>query len=229
MANPVAATLKTNLGSALQPHYTFTFSLDSFRITNTRSRHEDTDYVSVTLLVKEPNGTATPKTLTKSLGNVNNGTHAIGLSFPNVAISSTQEAVFNYLIVNSGHASESQVYSVLENAGGSLATKGLVAAGAALGSLLPIPGLGTLIGAGAGYLVGELKSILGADCDGPVAAEQDTFPYTDLMAKTANGTFTHETQHPGTDSATGCGSNSMYYVTWHISRQQVGPVVKSAA
>ena len=30
-----------------------TFSLDSFRITDTRSRHNDTDYVSCTLLVRE--------------------------------------------------------------------------------------------------------------------------------------------------------------------------------
>jgi len=39
---------------------TITFSLDSFRITDTRSRHEDTDYVSFTLLVRDANGQGTP-------------------------------------------------------------------------------------------------------------------------------------------------------------------------
>lgn len=197
---------------------TFAFTLNSFRITDTRSRHEDTDFVTFTLVVKTGDNSGPPQTLKKAMGDVNNGTHAVNLTFPSVHLEPTQTAVFNYLIVNSGHSSESQVFSVLENAGGSLATKGLVAGGAALGSLIPIPGLGTLLGAGAGWLVGELKSILAANCDGAVAAEQNSLSYNDLLAKTANGPFHHETKHPGTDSPTGCGSNSVYFVDWTISR-----------
>jgi hypothetical protein len=36
----------------------FTFTLDSFQITDTRSLHEDTDYVTYTLLVKTQDGSA---------------------------------------------------------------------------------------------------------------------------------------------------------------------------
>lgn len=198
---------------------TFSLTLDSFRITNTRSRHEDTDYATITMVVKQggkPVGT--PQTLKKKIGDVNNGTHKVGLEFPRIAVASDQELTFNYLILNSGHKEESQVYSIMEGAGGKLATAGLTAAGAAIGTAIPIPGLGTLLGAGAGWLVGEVSGLLNADCDGPVAAEQDTFSYQDLLNRTAHGPFKHETQHPGTDSAHGCGSNSMYYVTWEIAK-----------
>jgi hypothetical protein len=196
---------------------TATFSLDSFRITDTRSRHNDTDYVSFTLLVRDASGNGTPQTLKKSMGDVNNGTHAVGLAFPNVVVPVNGSVVFNYLIVNSGHSSEGTIDNALETVGSSLAEKGLVAGGTALGTAI-LPGLGSILGAIAGWLAGEIKGILTANCDGPVAAEQVTLTYKDLMAKTANGAFSHETPNPGTDSATGCGSNSMYYVTWHIAR-----------
>jgi hypothetical protein len=104
---------------------TATFSLDSFRITDTRSRHNDTDYVSFTLLVRDAAGNGTPQTLKKSMGDVNNGTHAVGLSFPNVVVPTNGSVVFNYLIVNSGHSSEGTVDNALETVGGSLAEKRL--------------------------------------------------------------------------------------------------------
>jgi hypothetical protein len=47
-----------------------------FRITDTRSRHEDTDYVSISLAV----GSAAPITKTKAMGNLNNGTFEPGLT-----------------------------------------------------------------------------------------------------------------------------------------------------
>ncbi len=200
------------------PSFKFTFTLDSFKITDTRSRHEDTDYVTFTLLTKPHAGVATTKSLKKALGDKNNGTFPIGLSFSDVSIASGEEVVMNYLMVNSGHKSESQVYSTLESTGGKLATAGLTAAGAAVGTAIPIPGLGTALGALAGWLTGEVTSLLHADCDGPVAVEQVKFTYDDLVAKTAHGPFKHETKHPGTDSAAGCGKNSVYYVSWHIQR-----------
>ena len=227
-ATAVTTPTTVNLNAAQIQVQTFTVTLESFRITNTRSRHEDTDYVTLTVLNKPASGTGTPQTQKKSMGNLNNGTFKVGLSFPNFHVDPNGSLVFNYLIVNSGHKSESQIYSVMENAGGSLATKGLTAAGAAIGTAIPIPFLGTLLGAGAGWLVGEVKSLLSADCDGAVAAEQATLTYNDLLSRTAKGPFTHETAHPGTDSAHGCGSNSMYYVTWQIARGAVSGGVTKA-
>ena len=222
---PIATQIKNPNLTGVQIHpeiQTVTFSLDSFKITNTRSRHEDTDYASATLLVRDASGNGTPKTLTKSMGNLNNGTFNVGLSFPNVVVPVNGSIVFNYLIVNSGHTSESDIDKGLEAVGGALANKGLTAGGTALGTAI-LPGLGTILGAIAGWLAGQISSILSANCDGPVAAEQVTLTYAQLMAKIANATDTVTTAHPGTDSATGCGSNSMYYVTWHIAKGIVEP------
>lgn len=171
-----------------------------------------------TLLIKPASGPSTSRTTTlkKSLGDVNNGTHKINLTFSNEKIADTDTVTLNYLVMNSGHKSESQIYKVLEDTGGNLATKGLTAAGGALGTLIPIPLVGTALGAGAGWLVGELKSLLSADCDGPVAAGQIVMQYPDMVAKTAHGTFSDTTKHPGSDSPSGCGSNSVYYVTWFM-------------
>ncbi len=197
----------------------FSFTLDSFRITDTRSLHEDTDYVTFTLLVKDAHGNGTPKTLTKAMGNKNNGTFPVNLTFSNISVGPTDTVVMNYLIVNSGHKNPSDVVKTLESTGEKLATAGGAAIGAAIGST--IPGLGTALGALAGWLAGQLTSMINANCDGAVAAEQDTFNLADLNAKTSTGgKFSHTTKHPGTDSPHGCGSNSMYYVNWHI--QKVG-------
>jgi PASTA domain-containing protein len=200
----------------------FSFTLDSFQITDTRSLHEDTDYVTYTLLVKAQDGSGTPRTLTKSMGDVNNGVHSVNLSFSNVQVNPTDTVVLNYLIVNSGHKNPGQITSALESAAGKLATQG----GTLLGNAIA-PGIGgSLLGAAAGWLAGELLGIITANCDGPVAAEQDTFKYSDLIADTANGQFKHSTKHPGIDSAKGCGRNSVYIVNWHML--QVGsPANKS--
>lgn len=196
----------------------YTFTLESFKITDTRSRHNDTDFVSFTLLVNSGNANGTPQTIKKSMGDVNNGVHLVNLSFTNIVVDPSASVVMNYLIVNSGHQSPSQIESALESTGTSLAVKGATALGAVAGSFIPIPALGTLLGAGAGFLAGKLTGIINANCDGAVAAEQNTFSAADLLAKTAHGTFTQTTKHPGTDSPIGCGSNSVYYVTWHIQR-----------
>jgi hypothetical protein len=203
---------------ANQPNAVITFTLDSFQITDTRSLHEDTDYVSFTLLVKPTGGTGTPQTLTKSMGDLNNGTFPVNLSFPKVTVAPGQSVTMNYLIINSGHKSPSQVVSALESAGSKLATEAGAAAGAAVGAAIGsvIPGLGTALGAVAGWLAGELTTMINANCDGAVAAEQNTFTYEQLIAKTAHGKFTQVTRHPGTNSPHGCGSNSMYIVTWHM-------------
>ena len=59
------------------------------------------------------------------MGNLNNGTFNVGLSFPNVVVPSNGTVVFNYLIVNSGHSSEGDIDKALEAVGGALANKGI--------------------------------------------------------------------------------------------------------
>src|SRR5262249_11474153 len=76
-----------------------TFTMDSFGISNTRSRHEDTDFVYLSATVGG-NPTVFVK---KSMGDVNNGTHSVGLSIEVDIPDDDTPVVFNYLIMNSGH------------------------------------------------------------------------------------------------------------------------------
>jgi hypothetical protein len=202
----------------------YSFSLDSFRITDTRSLHKDTDYVSISLAV----GSAPPMTKVKKMGDLNNGTFKTGLLFDNVSVADTVPVVFTYTIVNNGHGSQANVEKALQQAGTQLAQKASEAAaravGAEIGSLLgasigtaAVPIVGTALGALAGWLVGEIGGILFANCDGPVAAGVHVFTGAELASATRGGTVLTETDHnPGTDSPTGCGRNSNYYVTWSI-------------
>ncbi|MEJ0064078.1 MAG: hypothetical protein WDM85_00595, partial [Caulobacteraceae bacterium] len=51
-----------------------TFTMDSFGISNTRSLHNDTDYVFLSVTV----GANDPVFVQKSMGDVNNGNHSVG-------------------------------------------------------------------------------------------------------------------------------------------------------
>jgi hypothetical protein len=202
------------------------FSLDNFRITDTRSLHNDTDYATVSITV----GSHPAVTKTVRVGDVNNGTHNVGLgASADVPTTGSVPVVFSYVILNNGHGDPSTVQKGVEAALSSLGSKAAQAAasaaggavGAVLGSELGtaiVPLIGTALGALAGWLVGEVGSVLFANCDGVVAAGIKIISNTDLIAQTANGRKVSDTvDHPGTNSPTGCGSNSRYYTTTTIS------------
>ncbi len=181
----------------------------------------DTDYVSFTLKV----GNDQPLTWTKSMGDLSGGTYPVNLSFGPVPVASNEAVIMNYMIVNSGHQDPSFIEKTLESTGSQLATKAGTEVGTDVGNII-LPGIGSLIGSAlgaiAGWLVDQISSLLTANCDGPVAAEQDGFRSSDLWSYTASGgIFRHSTTHPGTDSPSGCGENSLYIVNWHIVREQV--------
>lgn len=81
--------------------------------------------------------------------------------------------------------------------------------------------VGSLLGAAAAFVLESLLGLLFADCDGVVASE--TIAYQkgrDIWAQLQNSGQTKisgVTQHPGTDSPSGCGANSNYTVYWSIS------------
>ena len=201
----------------------YTFTLVNLQIFNTRARHNDSLY-KASLSVAVGNGAA--QTVVKDLGDLNNGVHPINLSLGPLEVSDSNVGVaFNYLIVNSGHNDSGTVNQVLTKAGNALATAGAKAATSAIGSAVGasiggvvMPVVGTILGAAAGWLVGEVTSLLDANCDGPVAVEQPTFKGVDLWNQTQSHPLTHTTFHPGIDSNNGCGSNSQYNVTWSIRR-----------
>ena len=157
---------------------------------------------------------------------VNNGTHNVGLAFAPVNVDLSDFVIFNYLILNSGHADQKQIDDQLTGFAKTLADKGVQAAkdaiskgatalvGAAIGSAV-MPLIGTILGMIAGVLVGALTGLIFVNCDGPVAAEQVALTGVQLRRETlGGGVVTHQTSHPGVKSNDGCGGNSRYKTTW---------------
>jgi hypothetical protein len=201
---------------------TYTFTLNSFRITDTRSLHNDTDFVGIAVAV----GSNPPITVpTKAMGDVNNGTHQVNLTIPNVTVEPGQMVAFTYNITNTGYNANS-VEQAIKSGVASEAQKALTAGAMALGGLVGCPECGSLVGpAGGNWLLGKLEGVIFADCDGPVAGGAHTFPQASLAALTANGkVYAVTDDDKGTDSATGCGGNSHYYVTWSVTGKETPPV-----
>jgi PASTA domain len=188
----------------------FTVEIDSFQIVDTRSLHEDTDYLSFTLLIEKENVHSAPQTKTKSMGNLNSGNHTVNLAFENVPIvNATDHLIFNYLIVNS-QDDRVKVETALETVGDQLVTT-------ELSELGWVPEASALVAYGP-WLSQNLQGIFFPRCDGVVAVETNFYYLSDLLTKTASGRLSHSTRHKGSDSATLCGSNSDYIVNWHITQ-----------
>ena len=199
------------------PTHTYTFVLQAFRITDTRSRHEDTDFAAMAVAIA---GGQTLSPPVKSLGDVNNGVHAVDMSVQ-LAVADNQAVDFSYSILNRGDGTPATIegYEALIKMA---ADKGAILAGSAIGNEVAGQLAGAL-GAYVGYLSGgwpvaDALNIIFADCDGPVAGGDHMFSGAQLAAQTANGHAIQVTDdNPGVDSPTGCGSNSHYYVTWKIT------------
>jgi hypothetical protein len=208
----IATHSGVNIGAVTRTLYNFT--LESFRITDTLSVHNDTDFVSISVKI----GDHPPITLpTKSMGNVNNGVHNVGLSIPNLEVGPDTVVAFSYSIVNSGHDKD-KIEQALNKVVSAASSKAVAAGAALVGTAVGGP-LGTLLAIvgtqAGGWAVGELLGILFANCDGTVAAADHAFNGAQLAHKTANGAvFRTEDDNKGTDSPVGCGANSRYFVTW---------------
>jgi uncharacterized protein with LGFP repeats len=200
----------------------YSFTLNRVRVLNTRSAHQDTDHVSLSVAV----GNDPAQTVTHEIGDVNNGTYEVDLSIGPVSVRARDDGLaVNYIVLNAGHASWDEINKALHDIGRFLAEKGAAVATAAVGTAIGasvgsgvMPVIGTAIGAVAGFIVGEVVGVLTADCDGVVAVEQGAFKGQDLWELTVDGTHTFSTHHDGTDSPGGCGSNSIYEVDWSVSR-----------
>src|SRR5271154_6256218 len=97
---PIGEVISTTTTTNITPPGRFaTFTMDSFGISNTRSLHNDTDYVFLSVTV----GANAPVFVQKSMGDVNNGNHSVGLSLQVDIPDDDTPVVFSYLIMNSGH------------------------------------------------------------------------------------------------------------------------------
>ncbi len=188
------------------------FTMDSFGISDTRSRHNDTDFVYLSATV----GGNAPVFAKKAMGDVNNGTHSVGLSIEVDIPDDDTIVVFTYLIMNSGHGDDATrtraAQAALSTVAKEIITHKAVTAGAiAVGAIL-VPFFVSALAAFAGVLaVVEIGLLLFADCDGLVAAGALPFTGRDLIRRTSAGQrISVNADHAGTDSADGCGSNSRY-------------------
>jgi hypothetical protein len=200
----------------------YTFRLDSFRIDHKRTNHPwgggtDTDYVAIGLKV----GDRTFPTQTKAMGDLDTGNYNVGLAFENVLVADPATSViFNYQIVNNGHASQTDLDKALTSGAAWLASQGATALGNAL-----TPGAGSIWGMAASAAVQWLGGIVFADCDGPVAIDQIAVRADAVdQATSSGGTYSDTRSYPGTESPPGCGSNSQYSVTWSVTHERItGP------
>ena len=209
----------------------YVFSVDLVKVDTTRSLNADTDTAQATLTV----GNSPAATATQWIDAIG-GTHPKEwqtnlLRFGPVTVELADSVVFNYQIVNKGDPNPNVVDSAMTAAGKKLADYAVQSISKSLLSGLTeiesveigtvssaVPVVGPLLGILAGWLVSELTSIVFADCDGPVALEQVVLLGRDLCRNTAAGPYRTTTTHPGTDSNTGCGANSVYEVSWSITR-----------
>jgi hypothetical protein len=214
----IGDTLKPVVG-ATTPVGVFTFTLKSFKITETRALHNDTDYVSFSVVV----GTKPPTTVVKSMGDVDNGTHEVNLSVPNIAVLPSESVALTYSIVNAGGISkfEQQLLKWGESAAQQLGNEGVKALGELGNDLLPGSGpfIDAIGQAAWGWLDGKIDGFLTPGlCNGPVAGGDKAYSGAQLAQQTADGkVITTIELNKGTNSPDGCGSNSRYYVTWSIS------------
>lgn len=180
----------------------YTFTLDKFHISHTRALHNDTDTVSIGVKV----GNGAVQTQIKHMGDVNDGDHHVGLAIGPIEIDdAATPIVVNYQILNSGHASDAQLDSALTYGADALAA-GII-------------GTANIWGAAGVWAVKYFADFIGADCDGAVAIDQESFTAAEIDQRLGgNETADFSKYFAGTDSPHGCGNNSKYTVTYSVSR-----------
>jgi hypothetical protein len=216
----------------------YTFDLESIHIDNTRSRHEDTDLVTFAL---QATGHQFPQQL-HGTGDVNNGDHGVGLKFGVMLLSDADEAVMSYEIYNGDVSAISNQLNALAK---SLLTQQSTSLGIG-GVSLPIPNISggastvgisglsvvSLLGNTTGWYAAVAKSLatdainfLFPNCDGFVAADAIGLRKSDwdsAIDGAGGSVFRKSMQYGGSNSPSGCGSNSNYTVTWSVTRERIG-------
>jgi len=205
--------------------------LDSFNVINPRSQFNDSDYAAFT--AKAPNFSGGTNNTTgwgpQNLGKNTNEPTGLTLGPYTIPPDSADQLGFSYIIDNyGGEISSEAMYTRLGGIGLSLA-------GEAIGTLFGPGGstTGKEIGSEFGTTLNDLSrqflndlngilapitSFVFADCDGVVAQDEIAYTGAALAVDTAGGAHSETHTYPGSDSPAGCGSNSIYTVTWSISR-----------
>lgn len=197
------------------------FTLQSFALSNTRSVHEDTNYLAIALT---HNGSLLPPKVQK-IGNVNNGTKEVNMtiSIPGT-YNATDTFTFSYILINHGGDSTQNVLEYCLSAISDSPLKDFDQTKAVAisinGKLLPTSLLPNLRAKDFMNTKWNLiKSYFHHQnhCDGPVAIDSFSFAGNELVnMELVSQAAPFSLIYLGTDSNIGCGSNSDYSVQWFI-------------
>lgn len=223
----------------------YTIRVESLHIDNTRSRHNDTDTVFLALQA----GNTQFAVRSKPLGDVNNGDHAVSLSFFSAMLSDPDRVLgFSFSIYNGDITSLSDM---LNHALTSLLTQGvhltvpgptinsinISGAAAGAGVTANTVGITSLLANTSAWYAAAAKAAAEAainfifpNCDGYVAADAVCLTHqqwNSVIDSAGNDVYRITMRYAGTNSPDGCGSNSNYTVTWSITRDRVRGSMRS--
>lgn len=209
----------------------YTFTVESFDISNTRALFNDTLWLSYSAYVDND----LVGNLQQRLGDFDNGSFQTANYFPpgtgpglaNVVINNPDaKAGFIFQLVNSNNVPQGALTGRLAATADQLA-----------GILVGIAGAGVADGAGIGAIAASyafpaglvleafanLYSWVNVDCDGPVAVDQISGPRYVLDAWTDNdgNKVTIGRDYPGSGAPTGCNpNNSLYSLVWSLQHSR---------
>lgn len=211
----------------------YRMSVDFVHVKTTRALNSDTDAAMVSVAA----GNAAAQIRTQWIGDIggvqNPKTSQTNLlHVDSVTIDLAEPMSFSYLVVNNGHAAQDKILASLASAGNSLSLAGsssmqediakgvvkIISVKLLAAIAISVPVVGSILGLVEKWLLDKLTDTAFQNCDGIVAVELRAMIGRDLYLLTDNGrkTVTVKTDHPGTDSPTGCGAKSDYEVTWTI-------------
>ena len=179
----------------------YTFKLENVTIRNLRSKKSDTDLLASTAVI---NGTQAQIGQTR-LGDLQQGSHDISFLTEIDEVAPTDRINFAYTIANSGSSDAQTVDNALAGIIGKIAP--VVVPDKTTSALIALAAQAWTV----------LFNLLDPDCDGPVVADSISATGADLASWTQAGPLTRTVSFVGSNSASGCGSNSFYEVTYSIA------------
>jgi hypothetical protein len=213
----------------------YTFTVEGFHIDTTRARGDDTDQVAAVLRV----GNETLPTQSLSTGDVDGGDFPIGMVFgPRLISQDNTAAVLSYSLYNGDTSKLPKTLTALTSHLVDKAVESMIkekdpeqADPSDFTDFPDGPDNPDFNFEDDSWIkvleFATLTNFLFPDCDDFVAMGtigKCKKRWDTLIDAAGGATFRQKIRYPGTDSPSGCGSNSDYSVTWSVLRERVsGP------
>lgn len=223
----------------------YTVTLEKINASKTRSRNADTNYLTFSII----NGDGTKLQTSAKLGDMGHGESnvidlinrtqqpSMGVGVSNATdhleiANPVDPVIIQWAVVNRGHAGDQQAMTEITNVGDKLIEHYLGSGNDGAPTSMDDGNTTSMDGSGTGESFDYVKivewaftgliGILDANCDGGVIAQVIRTSAAELAAKTANGaTYRKAYEYPGTNSAVGCGENSLYFMTYSITARNI--------